>query len=517
MARWRWIGFVVASCLAISACSGGDDGAVEPEDPAPTTEAASPSPTAAPTATSAPAPTPTPEPPRFSADRVPDVAALPAEGLRLPIPNVPVPDSWTVEEFAFGGNAVGYEPVGDITTDGRWEVAEAATEPFRSRLIVRRPPAAEFSGVVLVEWMNVTSGADIATDYGFVSEEIIRRGHAWVGVSTQSVSVNGTEGDFVGGGLIDSRGLKLIDPDRYGDLVHPGDSFAYDIFTQAGAAVVGLGSAPVLGDLEAGHVIAMGESQSAAFLTGYINSVHPVDDFYDGFLVHSRGGGAPDPSGTRLDFVDDAVRIRDDLTAPVFVFEAETDVVLLGFVNARQADTDLLRTWEVAGSAHADTYTLAASAGFPRDPSLGSVIGCENPINDGPHHETLQAAVSHLVAWVVDGTPPPTAPPLDIVDGQLVRDELGIATGGVRTPPVDVPLRVLSGDPGSDGGACFLFGETRQLDEAEVAALYPSLDAYVDALGSSAAPAVEAGWLLPEDAEIMVEEETARAVALGLS
>ena len=28
MARWRWIGFVVASCLAIAACSGDDDGAL---------------------------------------------------------------------------------------------------------------------------------------------------------------------------------------------------------------------------------------------------------------------------------------------------------------------------------------------------------------------------------------------------------------------------------------------------------------------------------------------------------
>lgn len=517
---------VVALCLVAAACAGDDDTAEDAVAPEPTPTAtpppsAEPAPTVEPTSpaapTETPAPTAMPEPARFAAERVPEVSPLPAEGLRLPIPNVPVPETWTVEEFAFAGTAVAYESVGEVTPDGRWEVAEAATEPFRSRLIVRRPPAGEFSGVVLVEWMNVTSGADIATDYGFVSEEIIRSGHAWVGVSTQSVSVNGTEGDFVGGGLIDTRGLKLIDPDRYRDLAHPGDGFAYDIFTQAGAAVAGLGSSPVLGALRADHIIATGESQSAAFLTGYVNSVHPIADFYDGFLVHSRGGGAPDATGARLDFVDDAVRVRDDLDDPVFVFEAETDVVLLGFVNARQADSDVLRTWEVAGSAHADTYTLAASAGFPRDPSLGSVIGCENPINDGPHHETLQAAVSHLVAWVIDGTLPPTAPPLDVVDGQLVRDDLGIATGGVRTPPVDVPLRILSGDPGSDGGACFLFGETRLLDEAEVAALYPSLDAYVEALSASAAAAVDAGWLLPVDAEIMIDEETARAVALGLS
>lgn len=442
---------------------------------------------------------------------------MPADGLVLPIPNVAVPDDWTVEEFAFGGTAVSYEPLGEVTPDGRWAVTEAETADYRTRLIVRRPPAAAFSGVVLVEWMNVTSGTDIATDYGFISEEIIRSGHAWVGVSAQAVAVDGSDGDFVGGGLIDTRGLRAIDPERYGDLVHPGDRFAYDVFTQAGAAVAGRATTPVLGGLEPTHLIAMGESQSAAFLVGYLNTAHPIDGLYDGFLVHSRGGGAPDPTGERLEFVGDAVRIRDDLEDPVFIFEAETDVVLLGFVNARQPDTDLMRTWEVAGTAHADTFTLAATAGFARDPSLGAVIGCENPINDGPHHETLQAAVSHLVRWVVEGTPPPTAPPLDVVAGALVRDDLGIAEGGVRTPPVEVPLRVLSGDPGSEGGACFLFGETRFLAETEVVERYGTLDAYVTALESSAAAAVDEGWLLDVDAQTMVEEETARAVSLGLS
>lgn len=526
MRRRRLIAVAATIALVTGACSGDDDdGATDPvvdespavesaDEPEPTPEA---EPTPESTPTPAPEPTATAEPEVVESVRAPEVTALPADGLTLPIPNVAVPDDWVVEEFAFGGTAVAYDAVGEVTPDGLWDVAEGERAPYRTRLIVRRPPAAQFSGVVLVEWMNVTSGTDIATDYGFVSEEIVRSGHAWVGVSVQNVSVNGSEGDFVGGGLIDTRGLKVIDPDRYGDLDHPGDSFAYDIYTQAGAAVAGLAGTSVLGDLDADHLIAMGESQSAAFLTGYLNTAHPLVGLYDGFLVHSRGGGAPDPSGERLDFVDAAVRIRDDLEDPVFVFEAETDVVLLGFVNARQPDSELLRTWEVAGASHADTFTLAATAGFPRDPSLGAVIGCENPINDGPHHETLQAAVSHLVAWVVEGTPPPTAPPLDVVDGELVRDELGIATGGVRTPPVDVPLRVLSGDPGSEGGACFLFGETRLLDEAEVAALHGTLDAYVAALQASADTAVEAGWLLPVDAATMVEEETARAVSLGLS
>ena len=40
------------------------------------------------------------------------------------------------------------------------------------------------------------------------------------------------------------------------------------------------------------HVVALGESQSAMFLTTYINAVDPLAQVYDGFLVHSRFGSA---------------------------------------------------------------------------------------------------------------------------------------------------------------------------------------------------------------------------------
>lgn len=40
------------------------------------------------------------------------------------------------------------------------------------------------------------------------------------------------------------------------------------------------------------RVIAVGESQSAVFLTTYVNAIDPVAKVYDGFLVHSRFGNA---------------------------------------------------------------------------------------------------------------------------------------------------------------------------------------------------------------------------------
>ena len=54
------------------------------------------------------------------------------------------------------------------------------------------------------------------------------QGHAWVGVSAQKVGIDG-------GGFVESIHLKLLAPERYGELEHPGDAWSFDIFTQVGA------------------------------------------------------------------------------------------------------------------------------------------------------------------------------------------------------------------------------------------------------------------------------------------
>ena len=144
--------------------------------------------------------------------------------------------------------------------------------------------------------------------------------------------------------------------------------------------------------------------------------MHPLDPVFDGFLIHSRGASVAPLDGdfaSRADREDaeealaDGVLIRTDLDVPVMIVETETDLTLLGYANARQPDTDLLRTWEVAGTAHADAHFMRSIVGGPRDPGLGSLIGCPEPINTGPHHEVVSAAFHDLVTWVADGTTPP--------------------------------------------------------------------------------------------------------------
>ena len=420
------------------------------------------------------------------------------------------------EEYVMEGEATSYAAVGEHGEDGRWDVEEAGTAPYRTRILVRRPADPDaFDGTVFVEWFNVTAGVDGDPDFGLTHPELMGHGSAYVGVSAQRAGIEG------GGALpvpgVQVQALKQWDPERYGDLVHPGDHYSYDIFSQAAQAVRRPGDVDVLGGLEVRHVIAMGESQSAARLVTYIDAVHPVAGIYDGYLVHSRGGGGAPIADAASILGDGTARIRDDLDVPVLQFQTETDLFgVLGFARARQDDTDLIRTWEAAGTAHADRAILDYNAQLAREVGGGGfdLAAMCGSINEGPQAQVVRAALGALRDWVVDGTAPPESPRLEVAGEAIARDEQGIALGGIRTPGVDAPLSVLTGEaPPGRSPLCMLFGDTVPFDAATLAALYPTQDAYVDAVTESAEAAVAAGFLRRDDADEMIA--TAGEATLG--
>jgi Alpha/beta hydrolase domain len=417
----------------------------------------------------------------------------------------PVPDGWVEDERVAAGTATSYRSEGDYPEDGRIELTEGASADYRTRVVVRRPDDGDaFNGTVVVEWLNVSGGLDAGPDYTFAADELHRGGYAWVGVSAQhigieggpvAVSVRGAEG-------VAGRGLKGIDPERYGSLSHPGDAYTYDIFTQVARAIR---TGDLLGDLEPERVLAVGESQSGFMLTTYADGVQPLTRAFDGFLIHSRGASAA-PLGEPGRGIDVATtfvggsptRIRTDLDAPVLVLETESDVLgIIGYVRARQDDTDRFRLWEVAGTAHADRTIVG---------SLADSLDCGVPINDGPQRFAVRTAVRALDRWVADGEPPPEAERLAVDGDAFRRDADGIVLGGVRTPLVDVPVAALSGEPGPRGGViCLLLGSTTPLAPERLAELYPSEEAYLDAYRQATDEAIEAGFLLEEDREAVLD------------
>jgi hypothetical protein len=441
----------------------------------------------------------------------------------MPVPNPTFNN--TLEGNSFDLSQVGYEssqffvsgtahtyaptPGTSLTPNGQWSVTTDQSAPYKTRIVVYRPMNPnKFNGTVVVEWLNVSGGVDASPDWTLSHNELVRDGFAYVGVSAQAVGVNAA---------------KAIDPTDYSSLSHPGDSYSYDMFSQAGQAVRDDASL-ILAGLTPRKVIAMGESQSAFRLMTYIDAVQPVTRVYDGFLVHSQwgsqvGSGAPLSQTPEAPLVPASIptTIRSDLGVPVLEFETETDVYLsnltdrLFYGNPRN-----FRLWEVAGSAHYDYYGLqigpgdtgngqgavANLAAMQNPVSSGSGFSCTLPINTGGTHWVLDAAVYSLNQWVVAGTPPPQPPYLETTEASPVvfaLDKNGNALGGVRSPQVDVPIAALGGI-GSGPGFCFLFGTTVPFSASHLASLYKNHGQFVSQWALATLKDTFHGYLLPPDA-----------------
>ena len=412
---------------------------------------------------------------------------------------------YTQSEFFLSGEASSYAPTQPLDSAGRWQVAPASTAPYTTRVVVNRPAnPARFNGSVIVEWLNVSAGMDSAPDWMLAHNELIREGYAWMGVSAQAVGVNAA---------------KSADPVRYASLSHPGDSYSYDIYSQAGQAARD-SAATVFNGLRPVTVLAEGESQSAFRLTTYINAVHPLANVYDGFLVHSRAGfSAALSQAPQADVpTPQVVLTRPDLNVPVLVVQTETDLLALGSLAARQPDTAKYRLWEMAGTAHADNYlatvavhdTGSGAAGLEAlqamlaPPTGTPSFSCDAPINTGQMHYVLDTAQYALNRWVRTGKAPAVAPRLEVTTSgatpAFVLDANGIAKGGVRTPAVDVPVATLSGLGQSGATFCFLFGTTVPFSAAKLTATYPTHAQFVRQWAANTASAAAAGFIRPADA-----------------
>ncbi len=130
-------------------------------------------------------------------------------------------------EYFFSGTASSFVNVSELGVDGVWDVASADQADYKSRIVVYRPidPAA-FNGSVLIEWLNVTAGFETPPSWGTGHVEMIRSGSVWVGVSAQFIGIEGSESSIA------PLHLKAVNPERYGELSHPGDSFSYDMYSQ---------------------------------------------------------------------------------------------------------------------------------------------------------------------------------------------------------------------------------------------------------------------------------------------
>ena len=406
-------------------------------------------------------------PPAIGARRAPRRGGPAAEiegpitGGKYGIPYLAMPEGWaeeygyTEEEFFITGDADAYAAEATLGTDGavgRRPTDETA--PYTTRIVVRRPAdAADFNGTVRgrVAQRHAPGGTPTRTSASSPPS-------SWPRATPTSACRRSRRASGPAGSARDPgrarealAPLKDWDPERYAPLAHPGDAVLLR-HLQPGrphrAADRATGDAARRPRRPAGHRrrrVAVGRS---AWST-YVNAIQPVDRHVRRLPRSTAGATAAAPLNA-----DDgqtppgaAPSIRTDIGVPVLQFETETDLDFLGFLEARQDDSERLVTWEAAGTAHADRSTLdygvAGRSPLDRRQRRPQPAAC-GQVNEGPQPDDRPAGASpRCDAWVVDGTPPADQPAASrpTPTAASSRDDDGIAVGGIRTPAVDAPDR----------------------------------------------------------------------------
>jgi len=416
------------------------------------------------------------------------------------------------EEYFLEGTATRYRDVGDSLsrTDGHWQAEPVDAAPYRTRILVYRPADRKaFNGTVVLTWNNVTAGHDI---FNADSLELFEGGFGLAFLTTQKVGIDGLPPA--------PQGLAAWDPERYGTLSIQSDDYSYDIFTQAARAIRSReATGPrVMGDLAVKHVVAQGASQSAIRLATYVNAIQPLTSALDGFILSiyfaRRTALEVGDAVVNINAVSDdsprdrlmgQVRLRDDLGVPIFVVNSEMEAI--SCYGVRQEDSDTFRYWEAAGTCHvSQQYQTIRAELMARDGIVSRPQ--RDGINAIPMSPLYDAAYHHMHRWLEEGRPPPVQPRIEFAGEppEIVRDEFGIARGGIRLPQVEAPIARNSAVPRTADIFGILEGSSEPFSPDEIRQLYADKATFLSRFRTAAERAVEAGVLMPRDVGPLLEE-----------
>jgi hypothetical protein len=420
-----------------------------------------------------------------------------------PVPGTPVGAApydvsgagYVEQEFFLSGTAKTY------TTPAR-------TAPFKVRMLVYRPTSAKaFNGSAIAEWENVTAQVPGGHPmFAWLDSYALTNGYAFVQIAAQATPA---PAGSAGHGEL---GHVVMDPARYRSLAHPGDDFSYDIFTQAMRSLTSRRGSDPMGGLNVKQVIATGNSQSASRLHTYVETVQREARVADALLLDAGGSKT----------------FANELPLPTIQLLSED-----GFSADAPNRTSNYRLWEVAGASHNDAdfnrnlnavavpgatkRSWAEQQELFRNRHYGEqgltehatcVVGVGG--NEFPRRYAVAAAVEGLRQWVRSGRPAPSAPRVQYDgSGAPVKDEHGNVVGGLRLPPLDVPVATYYGD------TCTLFGMNVPLAPTVISELYPTHDSYVAQLRTATRAALARGWMVPQDAAELMR--LAQRSAVGTS
>lgn len=470
-------------------------------------------------------------------------------------PEPPVPSGYKENEYFVSGRANLYEySASAVRTVDPCPLNAGPLGcrniPYITRMLVKRPiDPGKFSGTVIVEPFNPSSGYDIANVWDRSWPYFVRNGDVFVGWTPRYESI---------------RALKRFEPQRYGRLAWGensavDDGMTFDIAAQIGALLRLNGPRSPLHALKVRHVFESGFSQDGAFTFTQADVFNRIDRLpnggpvYDGYVP----GGAVGPSDINFGLTaagslppDDPRNRMQPRDSPVIQINTETEEAFLGVPTAlayrrpdSNAPNDRYRLWEVPGASHISDDLGSSPTTEERDlaeikriplsalPPTGcahqqyqsgpwvGVAGVIDP-NPYPFAYVADAAFADLTKWLDHGTPPPRAARIGVSNasaGTIERDRFGNALGGVRTPFVDFPTATYSPIDSSThdtqlSGLCPLMGFSVPFSQTTLRALYPSHADYVARVTRETDELVHEGFWVASDAAQVVTQAAASDV-----
>lgn len=438
-------------------------------------------------------------------------------------------------EYFQSGNANIY----DWPDTSKSAVVKTANIPYVTQIIMWYPSdQSKFSGNVIIEVGNATSGYDEPNIWKQVHEQVMKNGDAYIDMVSQSGPL---------------AKLKQYDPVRYASLnwTPPNASASenglyWDMLSQT-AAWVRYGQNFPLKNVKT--VIATGSSQSSVYLNTYVNAVLPIA---------AKGDGKPIFDGILQQNGPNYFAINSSAAAPYSVPERGIVPIIrlassADFANmmgpsdnpplsSRRADSDApgdqYRLYENACATHNQIWMNLYRTGFTNLNKIGvyDSLTMQRDVtntadgNDFPGWALLNAALVNLENWINKGVAPPKdLPRLNYVKlgtgtGNLAaaeqleyaQDAYGNPTGGVRNPWCDVPVAQYvphaysyytttwcTTNPCYSGSSSFTRNWKIPMTQAQLTAKYGNNAAYFSQWMTSMNSMVTQGLMLPDDAETL--------------
>lgn len=454
------------------------------------------------------------------------------------------------KEYYMYGTANVYKTEEDGTIGIRYNKA-----PYINRFVMRAPQnQKKFSGNIIIEILNATSGMDIERMWIFSNKEFIRNGDIYIGISSKPNTIaklkefnqtryeklnwkNPTSSQQFPYTREEILQMENILPDQD---INVETGLFWDMLTDLALLLKQNNRLNVLCDYQVKNVILTGWSQSANYMIRYINDFAYLKErekpIFDGYLL----AGPPrwfNVPVNQYEAVEcnrkDQARIRR-VDQPCIVMQTESENSMLGAHDMVREDGDdpnyQIRHYDITGASHDTKETLLDvyenDADIERINMQFKYNGKNKVPNNYPTKYLVSAAFRNLIYWINMGVAPQTCERIQTDwKGNNCKDTFGITKGGIRTCILDYPTSSFYNYSDIEKGSNaifphsdkdFLFGHEEPFSKEFLQELYGSIENYRLLVQENTKKQVKKGFILEADAEDIVEDAVKRARVIGL-